>query len=154
MSMLLSFLTGSAARMVWGEVSSWISAAREHKREIERMRVQEEIDARQHERNMDSIRLQHDLKVEVIRVQGDVDLEKLREQSFAASVSEGMKPTGIKLVDAWNASIRPAAASIALWLWLRHLWVNNWAMAGRDWELVCGILGWFFADRTLGKRGK
>lgn len=153
-SAILSFLGGSAFRMIWGEFSTWFTAARDHAREMDRMRLQGELEAAQHARNLDAIKLQAELGVQTIRVQGEMDVAKLEAEGWANSVKEGQKPTGIWLIDAWNASIRPAAASLALWLWFRQLYVAQWTMQGRDWDMVCAILGWFFADRTMGKRGK
>lgn len=153
-SAILSFLGGSAFRMLWGEISAHITARREHNFEIERMRLQADLEDRQHERNMKALTVQAELKVQVVRVQGEMDIAKLEAEAFRESVKEGMKPTGIWLIDAWNASIRPAAATLCLWLWLRQLYVAQWAMQGRDWDMVCAILGWFFADRSMGKRGR
>lgn len=153
-SSIFAFLGGSAFRMIWGEISAHITAKREHANEMARMDKQGELEEKKHAREQEAIKTQHALGIETIRVQGEVDLEKLNAQAFAASTAEGMKPTGIKWVDAWNAMIRPAAASLALWLWFRSLYISNWAMQGRDWDMVCAILGWFFADRTLGKRGR
>lgn len=153
-SAILSFLGGSFVRMVWGEASAWITQAREHKREIERMRVQAELEDRQHARAMESMRLAKELELEVVRVQGDKAIELAEVEGWAKSVERGQQPSGIWIVDLWNGTIRPAAATIALWLWVRHLYVANWAMAGRDWDMVCAILGWFFADRTMSKKSK
>lgn len=151
---ILSFLGGAGFRMLWGDFIAWFNQAREHRREIERLRLQGELDAAAHERNLAAIRLQHELGVETIRVQGQVQVDAIEAQAFAISQAEGMKPTGIFLVDAWNACIRPAAATLCLWLWFRSLYIANWAMQGRDWDMVCAILGWFFADRHMAKRGK
>lgn len=153
-SAILSFLGGSAFRMIWGEISAHLTAKREHETEMARMRLQAQLEAEQHARNLAAIKIQHELGVQVVRVQGEMDVAKLEAEGWAASVREGMKPTGIWLIDAWNASIRPAAASLALWLWFRQLYVTQWTMQGRDWDMVCAILGWFFADRSMGKRGK
>lgn len=153
-SAILSFLGGSVFRMLWGEISAHITARREHNFEIERMRLQSDLEDKQHERNMKALTIQADLKVQVVRVQGEMDVAKLEAEGWAASVREGMKPTGIWLIDAWNSSIRPAAATLCLWLWFRQLYVAQWAMQGRDWDMVCAILGWFFADRSMGKKNR
>lgn len=168
LSALFSFLGGSVFRMIWGEVSAILhqrqeraNAALDHAHELAMMEAQERINAAQHERNLGAQRLQAELGVQVIRVQGETDLariealtEQQNDQTWGAAVLQALKPTGIWLVDAWNASIRPAAASMALFLWFRALQIQNFVMAGRDWDLVCAILGFFFADRTLAKRGK
>ena len=154
LSAIISFLGGSAFRMVFGEVSHWITAARDHKREVEMMRVQGELDAAQHQRNMESIRLQSELGVKTIAVQAQADLSKLDADGFYSAVSQAMKPSGIFLVDLWNGIIRPLCATIAIMLWVKALGNQGWAMAAWDMEMVAAILGFFFADRSMGKKGK
>lgn len=154
LSAIISFLGGSAFRMVFGEVSHWITAARDHKREVEMMRVQGELDAAQHQRNMESIKLQAELEVKTISVQAQADLSKLDADGFYFAVSQAMKPSGIFLVDLWNGIIRPLCATIAILLWVKALGNQGWLMAAWDMEMVAAILGFFFADRSMGKKGK
>ena len=154
LSAIISFLGGSAFRMVFGEVSHWITAARDHKREVEMMRVQGELDAAQHQRNMESIKLQAELGVKTIAVQSHADLSKLDADGFYSAVSQAMKPSGIFLVDLWNGIIRPLCATIAIMLWVKALGNQGWIMAAWDMEMVAAILGFFFADRSMGKKGK
>lgn len=154
LSAILSFLGGSAFRMIWGELSAAWTKRQEQSHEIERMRVQAELEAAQHQRNMEALRVQAELGVKTIQVQGEADVARIEAEAFSRSQADAAKPSGIYIVDLWNGMVRPAAATLALWLWLRALWAQQWAMQGRDWDLVCAILGWFFADRTLGKRGK
>ena len=154
LSAIISFLGGSAFRMVFGEVSHWITAARDHKREVEMMRVQGELDAAQHQRNMESIKLQAELGVKTIAVQAQADLSKMDADGFYSAVSQAMKPSGIFLVDMWNGVIRPLCATIAIMLWVKALGNHGWIMAAWDMEMVAAILGFFFADRSMGKKGK
>ena len=154
LSAIISFLGGSAFRMVFGEVSHWITAARDHKREVEMMRVQGELDAAQHQRNMESIKLQAELGVKTIAVQAQADLSKLDADGFYSAVSQAMKPSGIFLVDLWNGIIRPLCATIAIMQWVKALGNQGWIMAAWDMEMVAAILGFFFADRSMGKKGK
>lgn len=154
MTALLSLLGGSAFRMVWGEISHWITAAREHKREIELMKVQGELDAAQHSRNIESIKLQAELGVKTIQVQAEADVGRLDAEGFYTVAREALKPSGIWLVDLWNGCIRPAAVSVALFLWVVALNRAGWTMTEWDRELVAGMIGFFFASRELGKRGK
>jgi hypothetical protein len=151
---IVSFLGGSAFRMIWGEVSHWITAAREHKREIERMRLQGDLDAAQHSRNLESIRVQAELGVKEIRVKSEAELDRVDAEGFYAAVTTAMKPSGIWLVDLWNGIIRPLCASIAIVLWVFYLQQKGWAMDSWSQEMVAAILGFFFADRSMGKRGK
>lgn len=153
-SALLSFLGTSAFRMLWGEVAAWYTAKQEHAHELERLKLQGELDAAAHERNQAAIRLQAELGVKTIQVQGDIDISKIEADGWANAVANAAKPTGIKLVDAWNSSIRPLAATIALVLWVRALNQAGWVMTDWDKELVGAVMGFFFASRDLLKRGK
>lgn len=70
-SALFSFLGGSVFRMIWGEVSHWLTARQDHTFEIERLRLQADMDAAQHARNLEAIRMQADLGVKTIQVQAE-----------------------------------------------------------------------------------
>ncbi len=70
------------------------------------------------------------------------------------AVAQAFKPTGYSVVDIWNGIIRPCAATIALVLWVMKLVANKFVMDDWDRELGGAVLGFFFADRSLGKRGK
>src|SRR3569623_12042 len=122
---ILSFLGGSAFRMIWGEVASFFEKKQDHKQEVERLKLE-----------------------------GDIDQELGAIQGFIEAQKNFGQPTGVKWVDAWNASIRPAYATVALTLWVLALSQQNWVMAAFDVELSAAIAGVFFADRTLMKRGK
>lgn len=154
LSSILAFLSCSAFRMIWGEVSHWFTEKQEQKHELERLRLQGELDAAQHARNLEALRVQAELGVKTIQVQAEADLERADAAGFFAAVEAFMKPTGIVLVDAWNGIIRPLCATIAIILWVMALNRAGWIMTDWDKELVAGILGFFFAARELSKRGK
>lgn len=151
---LFSFLGGSVFRMIWGEIASWMTAKQEHAHEIERMRAQGDLEAAQHARNLESMRLQSEIGVQTIRVQAEADTQRLEIEGWAGAVREAMRPTGVFIVDVWNGVIRPLAASIAILLWVFALNEQGWRMGDWDKELVGVILGFFFASRELSKRGK
>lgn len=153
-SALFSFLGGSVFRIIWGEISTWITAKQDHSHEIERMRLQAELDAAQHARNLEAQRLQAELGVQVIRVAGEAAANQIEMQGWASAVASAQKPTGIFLVDLWNGIIRPLAASIALYLWVVALNAQGFKMGEWDRELVGVILGFFFATRMMSKMGK
>jgi len=139
--------------MLWGEISSMLTASQDHKHELERMRLQEEIDAAQHERNQAAIKLQADLKVEVIEVQGKVDAGLLDIKAFNSAVELTGKSTGINFVDAWNGMIRPALATESMLLIALDC-LGYITMTENAWALTGAALGIYVADRTLFKRGK
>ncbi|WP_157266338.1 hypothetical protein [Azohydromonas aeria] len=151
---LLSFLGGSFVRAIWGEVSAWITARQDHRFEVERMKLQAEMDAAQHEREQAAIRLQHELGVQTIRVQADADLARLDAQAFAGAMEMTARPSGVRWVDAWAAAVRPALATLCLALLALHFHRSGWVLDDRGWELVGAVLGVYVADRTLFRRGK
>lgn len=153
-SAIISFLGGSVFRMIWGEVSTWVTAKQSHAQELERMRLQGELDAAQHSRNLESIRVQAELGVKEIRVKAEADLERIDAEGFYGAARDAMKPTGIWLVDLWNGVIRPLCATIAVAMWVLSLYRAGWTLGPWDQELTAAVLGFFFADRALGKRGK
>lgn len=158
MSAILSFLGGSAFRAIWGEVSHWFTARQELKAEVTRMKLQGELDAAQHARQMKSIELQHNLGVQTIRVQADAALAELDAQTFRDAMARAATPTGIGWVDAWNGCIRPAFGTLALYVVLLICVKAHWeipalAAAGVT-DVVFSIIGFYFADRTLRKAGK
>lgn len=150
---LLSFLGGTAFRMIWGEVSAWLTARQEHKREVERMRLQGELDAAAHERNLAGQRLQAELGIKVIEAQAVAREGEIEASAWLAAVQATTQRVGIAWVDAWNALIRPGVATWAvLMLTAREL---QWVPLTATTEAVAfAALGLFLADRTLGKRGK
>jgi hypothetical protein len=55
------------------------------------------------------------------------------------------KPTGVKWVDAWNGSIRPSYATVALFLWLVK--VGAGVQDGRLRRGTAGRCGWLLLRR-------
>lgn len=153
-SALFSFLGGAAFRMIWGEIAAWLNKRQEHQQEVELMRLQADLDQRRHEREQERVRLQAELGIKEIQTAGDVAVEKAEADAFTEAVKALRKPTGIKWVDAWNASITPAAATIALLLWCLSLYKLGFVPGEWDKELIAGVLGLYIADRRLQKRGK
>lgn len=153
-SALFSFLGGSVFRMIWGEVSSFIKERQDHAFEIERMRLQGDLEAAQHARNLEAIRVQADLGVKVIEAQRDADLDRLEGNAWLQAVQDVGKQTGIKFLDIWNGSVRPLLATLAITVVVAEIARNGFVLSDWDRELVAAILGIYVADRSLMKRGK
>jgi hypothetical protein len=151
---LFSFLGGSVFRMVWGEVSAWYNKRQDHAFEIERLRLQGDLDAAQHIRTQEMLRLQNELGIQMVEAKAEADIGVEEAEAFTKAMQNAFKPTGWAFVDIWNGIIRPAAATIALALWILKLNSQNWLMQEWDITLAGTVLGFFFADRSLGKRGK
>ena len=120
-SALFSFLGGSVFRMVWGEVSSFINKREDHKQELAMMQVQAQLDAEKHIREMEGLRIQSELGLKTVEVQAQTAIDKGESDAFVAAMSKAFTPTGVLWVDAWNGLIRPAAATIVLFLWVAKL---------------------------------
>jgi len=153
-SALISFLGGSVFRMLWGEISAMLTARQDHRHEIERMRLQADLEAAQHARNQEAIRLQAELGVQTIRVQGEAQAGAIEADAWA-HVSKGTtQVSGIWLVDLWNGVIRPFGATLCLSLVVLHFYRANWLLDDQGWALIGAFLGIYVADRSLFKRGK
>jgi len=151
---LFSFLGGSAFRMIWGEVSSYLNKRQDHTFELERLRAEGELDAARHDRDMARIRLQSDLKVQEVQVVADAAVSKTEVDAWLTAVQDVGKQTGINWLDAWNGAVRPLLATLAITVVVAEIIANGFVMSEWDRELVAAILGIYVADRSLVKRGK
>jgi len=151
---LISFLGGNAFRLIFGEIASYFSKKQEAELEIARLKVQGELDAAQHARNLEAIRVQAELGVKTIQVQAEAVLDKIETEAWAVAVADVGKKTGYKILDIWNGSIRPLLATIAIFIVVFEFCKNGFAMSDWDQQLVGAILGIYVADRHLSKQGK
>ncbi|HET8871836.1 MAG TPA: hypothetical protein VFM48_15440 [Aquabacterium sp.] len=153
-SALLSFFGGSAFRMIWGEVSHWLTEKQNHSFEIERLKLQGELDAAEHARNMESIKVQAELGVKTIQVQAQADLDRIEGSAWEKLVDSTTHLTGITFIDIWNGVIRPLLATLAIMVVIGEIIQNGFVLSDWDRELVAAILGIYVADRSLAHRGK
>ena len=150
---LIAFLTSNVARMLWGEIVSLWTASKDHAREIERMRVTDELEAKAHARTLESVRLQAELGEKEIVLKSQAAVDEIEARAWLSAVEATGKATGIAFIDAWNGVIRPAGATWALLMVTLHYmgWItlddNGWALCGT-------FLGLFVASRDLFKRGR
>lgn len=151
---LLSFLGGTAFRMLWGEVSAMLTKRQDHRHELERLRLQADHDAAQHARNLEAIRVQAELGVQTIRVQAEGDISRAEADAWREAVTSVGRQTGIWLVDLWNGCIRPLVATVCVALWVLHVRRAGWQLDDQGWSILGAALGLYLADRTLAKRGK
>lgn len=153
-SALLSFLGGNAFRLIFGEVVAYLNKKQDHQLEIERMRLQGELEAAQHARNLEAIKVQADLGVKTIAVQRDADLDRIDAAAWATAVADVGKATGIRFLDIWNGSIRPALATLAATILVAECIKNGWGPTEHVLAVCDAILGIYVADRSLARRGK
>lgn len=150
---LLSFFGGAAFRMIWGEVSSYFTRKQEHGQEMERMRLQADLDAAQHARNLQAIKLQGELGIKTVQVQAEAAVSQIEAQAWLSAVEATGRPTGIWLADLLNAIIRPGVAVWSVVMMTLHEF-RVIMMSGTTSQVAFAALGIYLADRTLGKRGK
>jgi hypothetical protein len=151
-SALFSFLGGSVFRMIWGEVSEWANKRQDHQHEMEAMKLQSELEAQKHAQEMERMQVMNSLQIKTIEVQSEADLAEKDAQAFNEAMKTVMTPTGVKWVDAWNGSIRPAAATTCLLLWWFCLYNQDFNLSDWDKELVGVILGFYFAHRVFANK--
>ena len=152
---VVSFLGGTAFRMLWGEVSSYLNKRQEHRYELDRMRLQDTFDVGRHQRLMESMRFQAEQQVKVIEVAARGEVDKIEAAAWAAAVGATTRKVGIKAIDALNAAIRPFGAVWALYMLTANEY--NWLaqpLSDQTAQVCFAFLGLFVADRALGKRGK
>lgn len=154
MSALLSFLGGSAFRMIWGEVSAYFSKRQEHAQELERIRLESDLERERHARDCERLRLQSELGVREVEVKRDADLAGIEGDAWRELVGSTARLTGIRFLDIWNGVIRPLLATLAIAVVIAEIAVAGFLLNEWHRELVAAILGIYLADRTLAKRGK
>jgi hypothetical protein len=153
-SAIVSFLGGSVFRMIWGEASAYLNKRQDHRHETEMLKVQAELDQAKHGRDLEQMRLANELGVKMVEVQKDAAIAAGELDAFSKAIEAAARQTGIKWVDAWNGAIRPSYATVALALWLVKVAAQGFKMDAFDAELLAVVAGFYFADRSLGKRGK
>jgi hypothetical protein len=150
-SALISFLGGSAFRFVIGRAMEWLEKRQDHLQEMEHLRLQESLEAGRHTRQQQLITLQANLKLSEVKLVGETAVGLEEARAFTEAMKVVNAPTGVKIIDGWNASIRPAAASVAVCLWLLKVLKAGLVLTEWDANLVASILGYYFADRHIGK---
>lgn len=144
---LISFLGGSAFRLIFGAVSDWFTKKQDHQHEMDLQRLQSELEAARHTRDLERIKLQADLGVREIIAQADAIEKKVMTDAFLEAVRATNTVTGIRWVDAWNHIIRPCGASISLLVWVVAMGVTGFILDQMDWALISAFLGVFVGDR-------
>jgi hypothetical protein len=158
----ITFIGGTAFRLIFGSVMDWFKAKQDHQHEMDMLRIQSELDAQRHNRDMERIQMQSALAVKEIQVVGDVAEQKVMADAFLEAVKATGVKTGIGLVDAWNASIRPAGATFSLVVWIGSVIAAYFAadaalvasgavLTDFDRSMISAFLGVFVGDRIHSK---
>lgn len=151
-SALFSFLGGSVFRMIWGEVSEFVNKSQDHKHEMEALRLQSELEDKKALQELERMRVASELGIKELEVKTNAEIEGKDADAFIAAMATVNVKTGNWFIDAWNGSIRPAAATTALLLWWFCLYTQGFVLTEWDKELVGVILGFYFAHRVFSSR--
>lgn len=140
--------------MIFGEIISFLNKKQDHAQEVERMEIQARLDAAQHQRTQEAIRVQAELGVKTIQVQAEAAIGQIEAQGWLEAVKATAIKTGIAWVDAWNAVIRPGVATWSVvMLTLAEIGAIH-ALSDNVTAISSCALGIYLADRSLMKRGK
>lgn len=151
-SAILSFLGGATARALIGHVISWLEKKQAHAQEQDSLRLQAELDQGRHQRQKELIELQAGLNVTEIKLVGEQASDLEAAKAFTEAMKRANAPTGNRFIDAWNGGVRPATATLALGLWAAKFIQGGLVVTAWDESLIGSVIGFFFADRQLGKR--
>lgn len=151
-SALFSFLGGSVFRMIWGEVSEFVNKSQDHKHEMEALRLQADLEDKKALQELERMRVASELGIKELEVKTNAEIEGKDADAFIAAMATVNVKTGNWFIDAWNGSIRPAAATTALLLWWFCLYTQGFVLTEWDKELVGVILGFYFAHRVFSSR--
>jgi hypothetical protein len=154
MGALISFLGGGVFRMLWGEISSFLTKRQDHKHELQLIEIQAKVAAQTHAQNLEAIRVQSELGVKTIQVQRDADVARSEVDAWLQAVKDVGKATGIAWLDAWNGTIRPLLATCAIVVMFQEIFANHGVPTEHVLMIADAILGIYVADRSLLKRGK
>jgi len=153
MSALVSFLGGSAFRMLWGEAAAYISRKQEHAQTKEQVQLAAQEEEAAHKRAMEALETRSRLGLSQEAIQQELALQMGSQEIWGSATKATYQASGIAWIDGWNQAIRPAAATLALLAMITEIFLLG---ALTDWhrEVFSAALGLFLADRSLTKRGK
>jgi hypothetical protein len=151
---LIAFLGGSVFRMIWGEFSSFLTKKQDNAHELSLMTLQSTLDTASHARNLESMKAQAELGIQIIREQASATGSVIETTAWLEAVKGTTQSIGIKFIDAWNGIIRPLVATWAIILISIYYYQMNFILDENGWGICGAALGIYLADRTLFKRGK
>ena len=100
------------------------------------------------------MRLQSELGLKVIEAQSAASTTDAENDAWLEAVRGVNQKSGLVIIDGWNAAVRPAFATLIFIAMLFELYTLGWLL--NDWyrEFAGVVIGVYFADRSLKKRGK
>lgn len=144
---LMTFLGGATVRLFLGHLFDLITKWQDQKNELARLTLQGQLDAAQHTRNLEAIKVQADLGVKVIEAQTEAQVTQAEADAFIEAVRATGQRTGIMWVDLWNGIVRPLLASMCIVLWVAKIVGAGFVLDEWDRELMGLALGVFVGGR-------
>jgi len=144
---LMTFLGGATVRLFIGHLFDFITKWQDQKNELARLTLQGQLDAAQHTRNLEAIKVQADLGVKVIEAQTEAQVTQAEADAFIEAVRATGQRTGIMWVDLWNGIVRPLLASMCIVLWVAKIVGAGFVLDEWDRELMGLALGVFVGGR-------
>jgi len=144
---LFTFLGSTVMRLALGHIFDFVTKWQDSKNELAHMQMQGQLDAAQHARNLEAIKVQADLGVKVIEAQTESHVTSAEADAFVEAVKATGQKTGIVWVDVWNGIIRPLLASVCIALWIRAMGQQGWVLTEWDKQLMSMALGIFVGGR-------
>jgi hypothetical protein len=151
---LIAFLGGSVFRMLWGEFSSFLTKKQENAHELEMIRLQGTLATETHTRNLEAMKTQAELGIQIIREQASATGSVIETTAWLEAVKGTTQSIGIRFIDAWNGIIRPLVATWSIILISIYYYQMGFILDENGWGICGAALGIYLADRTLFKRGK
>lgn len=151
---LISFLGGTAFRWLFGELLGWLKVRDERAAELAMLRLQHDLDRERHQWQQDAIAAQAQAGVRVIEAQSQAVAGAAANAAFLAAV-QGVSTASARAdwIGAWNASIRPALATVGIVLVAaQSIAPATVTLSPLVLELICAVMGVFVGERIHAKQ--
>lgn len=146
---MLSFLGGTAFRWILGELFGFLKARDEHKAELERTRLQIELERERAILQRQAAQQAADLGVKIIEAKSEADTEAAAALAHLRAI-EGVNKASERTdwIGGFNAIIRPELAQVAILLLVADaIWPDAITLTPLMLELFCAVLGVFVGER-------
>jgi hypothetical protein len=148
MTAILSFLGSAVFRWLLEKVFSVVERKQDHEQEMASIKLQAEVDAANHIRNLEMLEIQRRLKLDLIKEETRGAFEAAEGAAFVESIRSA-KTTGIRWLDGWNGAIRPFVSTVCVMLWFMSLVNRDFSLQEFDLALIGSVIGWHFGTRSL-----
>lgn len=149
LSGILSFFGGTAFRWLFGELLGWLKARDEHKAEMERMRLQIDLERERASLQRQAAQQAAELGVKIIEAQSEAAADAAAALAHLRAI-EGVNKASERSdwIGAWNASIRPLAATVGIFLLVgQSVAPSIFVLSALVVDLICAVLGVFVGER-------